>query len=254
MFNTRLFRQWEAGKTATNSFLCIPHAWVTEVMSRQDWDSLTLDMQHGLLDYTSALAMLQAISTSDKTALVRLRWNDPSHIMQMLDAGAEGLICPSLETAAETAAFVKACRYPPEGIRSFGPMRAQLRSDQDYRETANRRVLTFAMIETREALRQVAEIAAVPGLDGLFIGPYDLSISLGLERLADIHYPPLREAIEAVRTVAQSHDLRTGIFTGKAAFVTELMDWGFDLVCFGTDQQFLQAGVVEGAATFRQKH
>ena len=116
---------WAAGRSATNAWLTIPSPWTTELMAAAGFDSVTIDLQHGLIGYETAVAMLQAMSGSDAVPLARLEWNDPATIMRMLDAGALGLICPLINTAAECAAFVGACRYPPAGYRSYGPIRGR---------------------------------------------------------------------------------------------------------------------------------
>ena len=195
---TRLQHIWAAGRSATNAWLTIPSPWTAELVAAAGFDSVTIDLQHGLIGYETAVAMLQAMSGSDAVPLARLEWNDPATIMRMLDAGALGLICPLINTAAECAAFVGACRYPPAGYRSYGPIRAGLRWGTDYFAQANVSVTALAMIETAQGLENVAEIAATPGLDGLYVGPFDLSISLGLARPADFTDPVLLAALDAV--------------------------------------------------------
>ena len=170
---------WAKGAGAVNAWLAIPSPVTAEIAAMQDFDSVTVDLQHGLNDYQIALSMLQAISTSDKTALVRVPWNEPGIIMKLLDAGALGVICPMINTRADAEAFVCACRYTPEGYRSAGPTRAMLVHGADYIAKANDAVVTLAMIETKEALDNVAEIVATPGLTGIYVGPSDLSLSLG---------------------------------------------------------------------------
>ena len=140
---------------ALNGWLCLPASFSAEVMAAQGWDSLTIDLQHGLIDYQVAVGMLQAISGGRATPLVRIPWLDPAIIMKVLDAGAYGVICPMINSAEETERFVAACRYPPAGIRSFGPLRARVYAGSDYFKEANRTILAIAMIETRSALEQL---------------------------------------------------------------------------------------------------
>ena len=213
---TRLQYIWATGRSATNAWLTIPSPWTAELVAAAGFDSVTIDLQHGLIGYETAVAMLQAMSGSDAVPLARLAWNDPATIMRMLDAGALGLICPQINTAAECAAFVGACRYPPAGYRSYGPIRAGLRWGPDYFAHANASVTALAMIETAQGLENVAEIAATPGLDGLYVGPFDLSISLGLAKPADFADPVLLAALDAVLATAARHDLVTGIYAGLA--------------------------------------
>ena len=164
MQENRLKRLWKEKKIALNAWLTIPSAWTAEVMAQVGFDSLTIDLQHGLIDYHTALAMLQAISTTTVVPLVRAPWNEPSMIMRLLDAGAYGVICPMVNSRAEAEAFVQACRYPPAGNRSYGPTRAAVYSGGDYFSSANQTVLALAMIETTQALEDVEDIAATRGL------------------------------------------------------------------------------------------
>ena len=174
----RLRELWNAGKPVINGWCSMPGAFSAELMASMGWDALTIDTQHGVIGYAEMLAMLQAISTTAATPLVRVSWNQPGEIMRALDAGAYGVICPMINDAAECAAFVQACRYPPEGFRSFGPTRAVVYGGADYFAAANREMLTFAMIETAAGLANVEAIVATPGLDGVYIGPADLSLAI----------------------------------------------------------------------------
>ena len=242
---SRLRNLWAQGRPALNFFLTIPNAWTAELMARAGFDALTLDMQHGLIDYQTALHQLQAISTTDTVPLVRLQWNEASIIMKMLDAGAAGLICPMIETAEDTAAFVRACRYPPDGIRSYGPLRAGRLSGGDYFQTANREVLAFAMIETAGAAGKLEAIAEVPGLSGLFVGPYDLSVSMGLKEVADIHDPALSAVLRRVLAACEKNGLIPGIYSGNLEHLAELSGMGFRLISTGDDTKLLERGARE---------
>jgi 4-hydroxy-2-oxoheptanedioate aldolase len=171
---------WQAGGAVLNGWLSIPSSWTAELMAHQGWDSLTVDTQHGLIGYDVALPMLQAISTTSTMPLARVAWNEPAGIMKLLDAGAFGIICPMINTRAEAEAFVGACRYAPQGYRSAGPTRASIYAGADYLQQANASIITLAMIETAQAVQNVDDIMSVTGLDGIYIGPSDLAISLGL--------------------------------------------------------------------------
>ena len=166
-------------KPIINGWLQIPSSFSAEVMAHQGWDSLTIDMQHGLVDYTNALPMLQTISTTDVTPLARVNWNEPGQIMKILDAGCYGIICPMVSNKEEAERFVQACLYPPKGYRSFGPIRGLLYGGPDYGKYANDEILKFAMIETKESLENLDSIMSTPGLNGIYIGPADLSLALG---------------------------------------------------------------------------
>ncbi len=225
-----------------NFFLTTPSNWTAELMAHTGFDSLTLDMQHGLIDLATAVSMLQAISTTNSIPLVRARWNSPPHLMQMLDAGARGIICPMIYSAQDTRDFVSACRYPPEGIRSFGPIRAQLYGGSDYFETANDSILKFAMIETKEAYENLEEVASVEGLTGIYVGPFDLSVSLGLKKKADFGSPELMNILKRVLEVATATGLKTGVYTIHPSDAQEMKAMGFDLVSCGDETSILKNG------------
>lgn len=241
MNTERLREQWQQGRPTYNLFLGIPSPWTAELVGHTGFESVTLDMQHGLMDFGTAVTMLQAIQGTPAVPLARLRWNEPSHIMQMLDAGAAGLICPMINTAADVQAFLGACRFPPEGIRSFGPIRAGLYHAGEYRTSAYDTLLTFAMIETAAAVENLEAIAAVPGLSGLFVGPYDLSISLGFEKTADVHDPALLAVLDQVLDACTRHQLFAGIHTGNSAHATLLAERGYQLISCGDDSEVLAA-------------
>jgi len=232
-----LKNRWRAGETTLNGWLHIPAAWSAEVMAHQGWDSLTLDMQHGLIDYPAALEILQAVR--NMPCFVRVAWNDPAAIMRVLDAGAQGIICPMVNTRAETERFIGACRYAPQGYRSYGPTRAALVYGADYGMRANEEVLTFAMIETAEALDHLDQIAATPGLDGLYVGPTDLSLSLYGEPRPDSDDPHFVAILERIVNAAQTHGLATGIFTISVQHAQRMEALGFGWITVMSDTRLL---------------
>ena len=158
MRKNKVKEMMKAGKPVINGWLQIPSTVSAEVMAHQGWDSLTIDMQHGLVDYTNALPMLQTISTTDVTPLARVNWNEPGQIMKILDAGCYGIICPMVSNKEEAERFVQACMYPPHGYRSFGPVRGLIYGGSDYAKHANDEMLKLAMIETKESLDKLDEI------------------------------------------------------------------------------------------------
>ena len=161
-------------------------------------------------------------------------------LMRVLDAGVYGIICPMINSRAEAEAFVQACRYPPSGNRSYGPTRAALYSGEDYFSSANGTVLTLAKIETSQALDSVDEIAATPGLDGIYVGPVDLSISLGLGEKVDFDHARLREALDKILRAAKANRLVTGIHTFSTEDVARLANQGFQLLTPATDTTLLR--------------
>jgi 4-hydroxy-2-oxoheptanedioate aldolase len=224
---------------ALNGWLCLPTSFSAEVMAGQGWDSLTIDLQHGLIDYQAAVGMLQAISGGRATPLVRIPWLDPAITMKVLDAGAYGVICPLINSVEETERFVAACRYPPAGIRSFGPLRARVYAGANYFQEANRTILAIAMIETLSALEHLDEILSVPGLDGIYVGPSDLSIALGFEPTLDSEEETVIRAIKQIVDAARAKNLFAGIHTNSVAYARRVIDLGYRFVTIGSDIHFL---------------
>ena len=236
-----LRRIWTSGKAATNVWATIPSSYSTEIIAHQGWDSITVDTQHGVIDYPDMVAMLTAIATTPTVPLVRVAWNNPGEIMRAADAGAMGVICPTVNTKDECERFVGALRYPPMGYRSLGPNRARLLGD-DYAAKANDTVLAIAQIETAAGLEHVEAIAKVKGLDMLYIGPSDLGLSLGREGRMDQTDPVVVNAIDRVLAVAKAASLKAGIFCISPDYSKQMLAKGFDLVTVLSDVTLLSAG------------
>jgi 4-hydroxy-2-oxoheptanedioate aldolase len=232
---------WLSKKAAINGWLHIPSSWSAEVMAHQGYDSLTVDLEHGLVDFQAAIPMLQAISTTDVVPLARAPWNEPGIIMKLLDAGAYGVICPMVETAEECGRFVGACRYHPHGYRSLGPTRARLYGGADYEQHANDEILTFAMVETGRAVENIDQIVGVPGLNGVYIGPGDLSLSLGLRKRLDNDEPAFLGALDTILATCARHGVVAGIHTNDPAYALQMIARGFRLVTVMTDTTLLGA-------------
>jgi 4-hydroxy-2-oxoheptanedioate aldolase len=239
MRENALKRRWAEGRATINGWLAIPSAFSAEVMAHQGWDSLTVDMQHGIVDYQAMVTMLQAISTTATVPLVRVPWREPGIIMKSLDAGAYGVICPMINTRDECEELVAACRYPPRGNRSFGPIRALIYGGADYPKHANDHVLAIAMIETRQALDNLEAILAVPGLDGIYVGPADLSNSMGHTPTFDQEEKPVLEAIEHIVRAARRMGVRAGIHCGAPAYAKRMMALGFDFTTLLSDARLM---------------
>ena len=240
MKKNKLKQLWQERKTAVNAWLTIPNAWTAELMAQTGYDAITIDMQHGLADYQTALSMLQAISTTDAVPLARVPWNEPTMIMRLLDAGVYGLVCPMVNNRAEAEAFVGACRYPPKGYRSFGPIRANVYAGDDYFTHANETVLTLAMIETAEAMENLEEIIATPGLDGVYVGTVDLSISMGLAGLGDLNDPQLQSALNQILALVEKYQRTAGIHARTPAEAAVLAQQGFRLITPVNDTKLLR--------------
>ena len=233
---------WAAGKPAINGWCSLPGGFSAELMATMGWDAVTIDTQHGLIGYADMLAMLQAISTTAVTPLVRVSWNQPGEIMRALDAGAYGIICPMINDAAECAAFVQACRYPPDGFRSSGPTRAAVYGGADYHAKANGQILTLAMIETAQGLANVEAIVATPGLDGVYVGPSDLSLALGGPPGQDQMAPGLLAAFDQILAACKAAGVRIGVHTNSPGYSQTMLERGFDLVTVGSDTRYLSSG------------
>jgi 4-hydroxy-2-oxoheptanedioate aldolase len=231
--------------------LAIPDAFATEVMARQGWDTLTIDMQHGLIDEAAMLAMLQAIGTTPTMPIVRVPWLAPGILMKALDAGARGIICPMINTVEDAQRLVAWTHYAPQGTRSFGPIRASLIGGADYAAQANDDIVIFAMIETAQALDNLEGILAVPGLDAIYIGPSDLSLSLGCKPVLDEVEPKAAQAIAHVLSRAQAHGVPAGIHNGLPAAAKARTEMGFRFVSIGSDARFLATGSQEVLTALR---
>ena len=242
MRENQLRSLWQAGHPATCCWLTIPSAFSAELMAHAGFDSVTIDLQHGLIGYETAVSMLQAISVAPVTPLARVPWNEPGIIMKLLDAGVAGIICPIINSRQEAEAFVGACRYPPHGYRSFGPRRATLYAGADYPAHANDYVLAIAMIETAAALEQLDEILETPGLDAIYVGPADLSISLGVAQRVDQDDPVMVAALDHILQAAQRRGIPAGLHTGSAAYAGRMFAQGWRLATVQTDAAFLEAG------------
>ena len=236
---------WRDGGAAVNGWLAIPSSVSAETMAHEAWDSLTIDLQHGLNDYSTSLSMLQAISTTNTTPFARVPWNEPGIIMKMLDAGTYGIICPMINSKEECEKFVGACRYTPEGYRSFGPGRANIYGGSDYSNHANEEIITMAMIETKQAVENLDSILSVEGLDSIYIGPADLSMSYTHKPSFDIVGPPVNNVIESILSKAKKNNVVAGIHTGSTAYAHKMIQLGFQFVTILSESKILSAAVEE---------
>ena len=242
MRENRLRTMWAADQTVVNGWLAIPDSFSAEVMAHQGWDALTIDLQHGVVDYAAMLGMLQAISTTDTVPMVRVPWLEPGIIMKSLDAGAYGLICPMINTRDEAARLVSYARYAPKGCRSFGPIRASMYAGADYPQKANDTVVVFAMIETAQAVDNLDAILSVEGLDAIYVGPSDLSLTLGCRPVIDDVDPPAAQAIAHIAERAKAHGVFCGIHNGVPAQALARQALGYRLVTVGSDARMLASG------------
>lgn len=244
MRKNQLKHHLRAGGTALCGWLQIASSRTAEVMAHLGWAAVAVDVQHGLVGTETAIQMLQAISATAAVPLVRTRSNDPGEIMCLLDGGAYGVICPMINTRAECEAFVQACHYPPLGYRSFGPTRAAIYAGPDYAEHANAELLTLAMIETAAGVTHCEEICAVAGLDGIFVGPTDLRLSLTGTLQKGEDDSVFESALDTILDSCERHGLIAGIWCASVADAVAMQDKGFRLIALQSDHMMLleQAG------------
>lgn len=251
---TKLRTLWTEGRPTLNAWCMIGNPFVAEIMAAQGFDSITIDMQHGTLDYTDLLPMLQAMRASGATLLARVPWLDPSAVMKALDAGAEGIICPMINTPEDAARLVSYMRYPPLGERSFGPTRASVAHGADYAAKSNANTLAFAMVETAEAFANLDAITATPGLDGIYVGPADLSLSLSKGALKpglDREEPQIIDALQKIAAACQKNNIIAALHCGTAAYAHRAISWGFRMTTVGADVRFLTEAASSAVRAFR---
>ena len=252
MRENRLRTLWAQDKAVVNGWLAVPSSFSAEVMAHQGWDSLTIDLQHGVVDYTTLVPMLQAISTTPTVPVVRVPWLEPGILMKVLDAGAYGVICPMVNTREDAQKLVAWTHYAPQGTRSFGPVRATLYGGADYPEHANKTIVAFAMIETAQALDNLDDILSVEGLDAIYIGPSDLSISLGCKPSFDDLEPKAQQAVEHIVARAKAHGVVAGIHNGRPDVARSRIDLGFRFVTVSSDARLMAAGSQEILGAMRK--
>lgn len=240
-----------AGTPVVNAWLGIPSSYAAEVVSHAGYDAVTVDGQHGMIGFDTALTMLQAISTTAAVPLARPSGLVPGEIMRWLDAGSYGIICPMISTRADAEALVAACRYAPQGGRSYGPARGLLYGGSDYFARANAEVLVLAMMETAEGLTNLDAIVATPGLDGVYIGPNDLCIALGLPPVSESAELQAVAAVEKIRLACAAAGKWSGIFCSNGAGAAARVAQGFNLVTPGNDVTLLRTAASAASAAAR---
>ena len=241
MLRNELRRTLRSQPQSSNAWLSTGSAYLAEALSHVGFDAVTVDLQHGMFGIDTAISLLQAISTGPAVPMVRCLDANPGTIGKLLDAGAYGVICPSVNSAEECSDFVEACRYPPLGKRSFGPSRALLYGGADYLEHADEEILTWAMVESAAALRNLNAIVATPGLDAIYLGPNDLSLSLGLPIVDAAWTDQLLEPLAQVIACAKSHDRAVGIYCASEQQIRQAQDLHVDLITPGNDLTLLRA-------------
>jgi len=232
----KLKQLWQGGKPAVNGWLAIPSGFSAEVMAQAGWDSVTVDLQHGVQDYQSMVACFQAMQSHPVLPMVRVPWSEPGIVGKVLDAGAYGVICPMVNTADEARAFVSYCRYPPDGKRSNGPIRAGIYGvGTAYQSTANQEVLCLPMVETQEAVDNLDAILDVPGIDAVYIGPSDLGFSMGLPPVLDREEQVIMDIYGRILEGTRRRGLGACVHCGSPAYAARMIAMGFNLVTISND-------------------
>src|SRR5215217_2434712 len=243
---------WAEDRTAFGLWLVIPSSFSAEIFAKTGVDYGCVDQQHGVVGYDSMVPMFQAVQAEGTAPITRVLSNDPFLIMKALDAGSWAVIVPLVNSTEDAARAVSACRYPPQGIRSFGPvLAAGVIGSRDPEELGGE-VICLVMVETREALERVDEIAATPGLDGVYIGPSDLALSLGLPPTLEVNEDEHVEAVRRIREACHEHGIAAGIHAPSGEWARRHAEAGFDLITVATDAPLLRAAALREMTAARE--
>ena len=230
-----LKRSWLAGTPTLNGWLVSPCAFTAETFARAGWDSVTVDLQHGVQDYLSMIACFQAMQAAPVTLMARVPWNEPGIIGKVLDGGAMGVICPMVNNREDALRLVDACRYPPMGRRSNGPIRMGGFGPGNYQRTANQTVLCIAMIETTEAVANMDAILDVDGIDAVYVGPTDLCFSMGMEPHMDCEEVEVLAIYERLLRACKSRGMFAGLHCAAPEYAARMHAMGFDFATINSD-------------------
>lgn len=241
--------RWNAGIPTLNGWLSLPTSLSAEIMARAGFDTVTIDMQHGAMDYRALLEILTGLTATDVTPLVRVPNSDPTFITRVFDIGALGVICPMITNADEARNFAAGSRYHPVGNRSSGPLRATMIYGRDYFKTVNDAVLVLGMIETPGAIKNLDQILEVENMDGIYVGPNDLGIALGMSAGMDREEPEFIRVLEDIAKRANAHKKIPGIHTNSAKYASRAIEMGFGFITLCSDAGLIGAGA---GATVKQ--
>ncbi|TAV84008.1 HpcH/HpaI aldolase family protein [Rhizobium leguminosarum] len=228
-----------------SAWIGIPDATLANHLAQEAFDAIVLDMQHGMWDMPSAANAVAQVRLAGKPALARIPVGDFASASRLLDAGASGIIAPMINSAEDAQAFVKTTKYPPLGDRSWGPSLALNHtglSADDYLKNANALTVAIAMVETRAALEAIDDILGVAGIDGIFIGPSDLSIALSNGDQVAPNAAEIDSAMQHAVSRCRAHGKFAGAFAGDGERAGELLKFGFDLVIAGAETAQLRSG------------
>jgi 4-hydroxy-2-oxoheptanedioate aldolase len=249
--STSLLERWGSGQPTFGAWCVIPGTISAQRIADIGFDYVCVDQQHGAIGYSDSVPMLQVLS-GRTTPITRVHWNDPGTIMKALDAGAEGVVVPLVSTAQDAAAAAAACRYPPEGQRSYGPVVASMTMGTRRPEELAR-VACIVMVETQEGLDNLDEICETPGVDAIYVGPADLALSLGLPPAYEHDEPRHADAITKIRDACQRHGVVAGIHCADGEMAARRIDEGFQMVTVGQDLGVLGSGMAAAFTAARNE-
>jgi 4-hydroxy-2-oxoheptanedioate aldolase len=238
-----------AGDTVFSAWCTLASPLTAETVAREGFAAVVLDVQHGLWDTATLIVGVSALHHAGSAPVVRVSLDDLSFVSRALDFGAEAIIAPMVNSAADARRFVSVAKFPPLGERSWGPQRAMTlqgyTSAVDYLREANEETMMFAMIETPTALNDVDDIAAIDGIDALFVGPYDLSTALSAGRAQDVTAPEVERAIDKICAAANKAGKIPGIYCRDAARALAMSRRGFKFIAIGSDLAIMRDGAAE---------
>ena len=241
-----LRRRLAAGEVALNAWVTFPGVAAATILASAGFDAVTVDLQHGEHTEAGLGEAAEAIERAGSVPFARIAWNDPASVMRAVDLGARGLICPMVSSAEEADSFVRYCRYPPRGARSYGPVRSAFGAGREQTEAANDAVLAFAQIETAEGWANVEAICSTEGLDGVYVGPADLSLTLGFDGFADLGSTEMRDALARVVEACSSGGIVAGIHAPASIDSSvEMARMGFRFIGSAGDREILAGSAAE---------
>lgn len=250
MLRNKLREKLANKETVLNGWIALNSTYGAEAMAWAGYDSITIDLQHGMMDLSETFNLLEAMEASGVGILCRLPWNDPMYVMKLLDWGIDGIICPMINSVEEVEKLMSYAYYPPKGIRSFGPWRAFRRYGSDYVSRANDEILVLPMFETKTAFENNAEILALDGVSGCFIGPTDASLSLNNKPLNDRKDEQFMYYLDDIAKNAKEHDKIAGIFTASVEYAKYIAGRGYNFITLGSDIRILEKAAAEIVHSF----
>ena len=237
--------RFENGDTLYAAWHAFAAPEVAVALARDGWDAVVIDMQHGQAHYTDMVDAVAGIVAAGVAPVVRVGIGDEVLLGRAPDAGAVGVICPMINSGQEAAAFARACKYPPLGQRSFASVRAMnvhAMAGPEYLTAANELVVTFAMVETAQALKHIDAIASTPGIDAVFVGPNDLSVSLSDGEVVDPTLAKVEQALRLIVRKCAAHQVVAGAFANTPEIARAYRDMGFKFIAVASDAAYLSAG------------